>query len=51
MVIVLPLRKSSLRKMIQSRHNNRAINLTVLEKLRPIVCDNDYDHHGDLKVF
>ena len=50
MAIVLPLRKSSLRKMIQERHNNqRDINLTVLEKLKPIVCDIDYQH-GDLKV-
>ena len=48
MAIVLPLRKSSLRKMIQERHNNRDINLTVLEKLKPYVCG--YDDHGDLKV-
>ena len=49
MAIVLPLRKSSLRKMIQERHNNqRDINLTVLEKLKPIVCYNA--DHGDLKV-
>ena len=49
MAIVLPLRKSSLRQMIQERHNNPDINLTVLEKLKPIVC-GDYDQHGDLKV-
>ena len=49
MAIVLPLRKSSLRKMIQNGHNNRDINLKVLEKLKPIVC-NRYAHHGDLKV-
>ena len=49
MVIVLPLRKSSLRKMIQERHNNREINLTVLEKLKPIVSA-DFQEHGDLKV-
>ena len=48
MAIVLPLRKSSLRKMVQERHNNRDINLTVLEKLKPIVCK--YNQHGDLKV-
>ena len=35
--------------MIQERHNNHDINLTVLEKLKPIVCNNDYQH-GDLKV-
>ena len=49
MAIVLPLRKASLRKMIQERHNNqRDINLTVLEKLKTIVCENY--QHGDLKV-
>ena len=49
MAIVLPLRKTSLRKMIQNGHNNRDINLTILEKLKPIVCSLDYSH-GDLKV-
>ena len=48
MAIVLPLRKSSLRKMIQNRHNNRDINLTVLAKLKPIVHSDV--GHGDLKV-
>ena len=48
MVIVLPLRKSSFRKMIQLGHNNREINLKVLETLKPIVCDIDVNH-GDLK--
>ena len=49
MAIVLPLRKSSLRKMIQERHNNqRDINLTVLKKLKSILCGADT--HGDLKV-
>ena len=48
-VIVLPLQKSSLRKMIQERHNNRDINLMVLEKLKPIVCGQN-NQHGDLKV-
>ena len=48
MAIVLPLRKSSLRKMIQNGHNNRDINLTVLAKLKSIVCRRD--NHGDLKV-
>ena len=49
MAIVLPLRKSSLRKMIQNGHNNQDINLMVLEKLIPIVC-RSADQHGDLKV-
>ena len=48
MVIVLPLRRSSLRKMIQDGHNDRQINLRVLKSLRPIVCDSPYSH-GDLK--
>ena len=48
MAIVLPLRKTSLRKMIQNGHNNRDINLTVLAKLKPIVCN--VESHGDLKV-
>ena len=48
MAIVLPLRKSSLRKMIQMGHNNQDINLKVLAKLKPIVFNND--SHGDLKV-
>ena len=48
LIIVLPLRKSSLRKMIEKGHNNRQINLTVLENLKPIVCDSNYQH-GDLK--
>ena len=48
MANVLPLRKSSLRKMIQKGHNNQDINLTVLAKLKPIVL-NIYNH-GDLKV-
>ena len=48
MAIVLPLRKSSLRKMIQERHNNHEINLMVLEKLKPIVRSGA--EHGDLKV-
>ena len=53
MANVLPLRKSSLRKMIQNGHNNRDISLTVLAKLKPIVltdCVNRRDNHGDLKV-
>ena len=50
MAIVLPLRKSSLRKMIQERHNNREINLTVLEKLKPILY-HIFSGHGDLKVY
>ena len=49
MAIVLSLRKSSLRKMIQDRHTNRDINLTVLKKIKPIVSDKYYQH-GDLKV-
>ena len=49
MIIVLPLRKSSFRKMIKERHNNRQINLTVLESLKPIVCGGWYHQHGDLK--
>ena len=49
MAIVLPLRKSSLRKMIQKGHNNQDINLIVLAKLKPIVC-RSADQHGDLKV-
>ena len=51
MIIVLPLRRSSFRKMIKERHNNRQINLTVLEKLKPIVCDSGFGafQHGDLK--
>ena len=49
MAIVLPLRKSSLRKMIQNGHNNQDINLTVLAKLKPIVC-SELKSHGDLKV-
>ena len=48
MAIVLPLRKSSLRKMIQNGRNNQDINLKVLAKLKPIVCHRD--SHGDLKV-
>ena len=48
MVIVLPLRKSSFRTMIQKGHNNREINLKVLEALKTIVCTEGYDH-GDLK--
>ena len=48
MAIVLPLRKSSLRKMIQLGHNNQEVNLKVLAKLKPIVCN--YVDHGDLKV-
>ena len=44
----LPLLKSSLRKMIQNRHNNRDINLKVLAKLKPLVCNSN--EHGDLKV-
>ena len=48
MAIVLPLKKSSLRKMIQNGHNNQDINLTVLAKLKPIVLS--IDNHGDLKV-
>ena len=48
MAIVLPLRKSSLRKMIEKRHNNQEVNLKVLAKLKPIVCN--YVDHGDLKV-
>ena len=48
MIIVLPLRKSSFRKMINERHNNRQISLTVLESLKPIVCDR-HCSHGDLK--
>ena len=48
MAIVLPVRKSSLRKMIQERHNNRDINLTVLERLKPLVSVSI--DHGDLKV-
>ena len=49
MAIVLPLRKSSLRKMIEKRHNNQEVNLKVLAKLKPIVCSGGYQH-GDLKV-
>ena len=49
MIIVLPLRKLSFRKMIEERHNNRQINLTVLEKLKPIVCSSRLNQHGDLK--
>ena len=48
MVIVLPLKKSSLRKMIEERHNDKDINMKVLEKLKPIVCGPGF--HGDLKV-
>ena len=48
MIIVLPLRKSSFRKMINERHNDKKINLQVLESLKPIVCGWDYQH-GDLK--
>ena len=50
MAIVLPLRKSSLRKMIQMGHNNQDINLNVLAKLKPIVCGGVDGQHGDLKV-
>ena len=54
MVIVLPLRKSSLRNMIHERHNDKEINLKVLQELKPIVCGAPYDngpyHHGDIKV-
>ena len=49
MIIVLPLRKSSFRKMIKERHNDRQINLKVLENLKPIVCDANWNQHGDLK--
>ena len=49
MAIVLPLKKSSLRKMIEEGHNDKDINLKVLEKLKPIVC-SEYNSHGDLKV-
>ena len=37
--------------MIEERHNNWQINLTVLENLKPIVCDDSDDgkQHGDLK--
>ena len=48
MVIVLPLWKSSLRQMIQQGHNNRQINLEILELLKPMVCRGDVQH-GDLK--
>ena len=48
MAMVLPLRKSSFRKMIQNRHNNQDVNLKILGKLKPIVCGTD--QHGDLKV-
>ena len=49
MIIVLPLRKSSFRKMINERHTNRKISLTVLENLKPILCNNHRIKHGDLK--
>ena len=49
MAIVLPLKKSSLRKMIEERHNDKDINLKVLEKLKLVVCKTN-DSHGDLKV-
>ena len=49
MVIVLPLRRSSLRKMIQDGHSDRQINLRVLKSLRPIVCSGLFCQHGDLK--
>ena len=48
MIIVLPLHKSSFRKMINERHNNRQVNLEVLENLKPIVYNQPYNH-GDLK--
>ena len=49
-IIVLPLRKLSFREMINERHNNRLINLKVLENLKPIVCDLwGKNPHGDLK--
>ena len=35
--------------MIEERHNDKDINLKVLEKLKPIICSNVYTH-GDLKV-
>ena len=50
LAIVLPLRKSSLRKMIQERHNDREINLKVLQTLKPLVCGEHDRQHGDLKV-
>ena len=49
MLIILPLRKSSFRKMIKEGHNNRQINLTVLENLKPIACGGQSYQHGDLK--
>ena len=54
MAIVLPQRKSSLSQMIKERHNSRETNLKVLEKLKPIVCNEHsvFDsqvQHGDLK--
>ena len=50
MIIVLPLRKSSFRKMIKEGHNNRQVNLKVLENLKPIVIDPSGSYqHGDLK--
>ena len=48
MAIVSRVRKSSLRKMIQNGDNNRIINLTVLARLKQIVCSDEA--HGDLKV-
>ena len=49
MVVVLPLRKSTLRKMIQDGHNNREINLKILKRLRPLVRGDWNYQHGDLK--
>ena len=49
MILVLPLRKSSFRKIIEEGRNNRQINLTVLESLKPIVCHRSPYQHGDLK--
>ena len=49
MVIVVPLRRSSLRKMIQDGHTDRQINLRVLKSLKLIVCSPFYYQHGDLK--
>ena len=49
MIIVMPLRKSSFRKMIKEGQNNRQINFTVLKNLKPIVCAGSGYQHGDLK--
>lgn len=50
--MVLPLRQSTLRQMMEKGHLTLELKSEILKKLRPIVSGSfvEISNHGDLKV-